>query len=73
MSCRRLELDESDFEGVGYCNQAEVVRARFGLKHFCVGQNNETPARVDQRIIEEARSRFALLRGYAQDAVGAVR
>ena len=30
VSCRRLARDDSDFEGTGYCEGAEAVRARFG-------------------------------------------
>src|SRR5262245_31270291 len=31
--CRRLDPDESEFEGIGYSAQQEVVRARFTLRH----------------------------------------
>lgn len=61
VTCRRLAHDESDFEGTGYCNQAEVVRARFGLTHFSLARQQDGFAPIDQRIVREARARFAYL------------
>ncbi|MGB2986402.1 MAG: 3-hydroxyacyl-ACP dehydratase FabZ family protein [Phycisphaerae bacterium] len=62
VTCRQLVRNESDFSGVGHCNQDEVVRARFGLTHFSLGQREGSPTPVDQRLIEAAKARFACLR-----------
>ena len=62
VTCRRLAQGESDFEGIGYCNQTEVVKARFGLKHFLLQDREPTLAHLDRRIIDDARARFAFLR-----------
>ncbi len=62
VTCRHLAPDASDFAGVGYCNQEEVAKARFSLKHFSIGQQHEPLAPVDQRIIAEARAQFLFLR-----------
>jgi 3-hydroxyacyl-[acyl-carrier-protein] dehydratase len=62
VTCRRLAHGESDFDGVGHCRQDEVVRARFGLRHFSLGERDELQAPVDQRIVEAARAKYALLR-----------
>lgn len=59
VTCRRLAAQESEFEGIGYCRETEVVRARFGLRHFDVGHDKARG--VDERIIADARRRFALL------------
>ena len=59
VTCRRLEAQESEFEGFGFCRETEVVRARFGLRHFNVDKG--TVRGVDERIIADARRRFALL------------
>ena len=61
VTCRRMARDESDFDGVGYCNQEAVVRARFGLTHFSLTQRQDGLASIDQRIVAEARARFAFL------------
>lgn len=62
VTCRRLALGDSDFEGIGYCNQMEVVKARFGLKHFSLQDCELSLAHLDRRIIDDARARFAFLR-----------
>jgi len=62
VACRRLAQGDSDFEGIGYCNQTEVVKARFGLKHFLLQDREPTLAHLDRRIIDDARARFAFLR-----------
>lgn len=59
VTCRRLAAQESEFEGIGYCRETEVVRARFGLRHFDV--DHDKARGVDERIIADARRRFALL------------
>ena len=62
VTCRRLTQGESDFDGIGYCNQTEVVKARFGLKHFSLQDREPSLAHLDRGIIDEARARFAYLR-----------
>lgn len=62
VTCRRLERGESDFGGVGYCNQTEVVKARFGLRHFSLQDREPSLAHLDRRIIDNARAQFARLR-----------
>ncbi len=62
VACRRLARDGSDFEGTGYAQQAEVVRARFGLVHSSLADHAADLAPLDARITAECRARFALLR-----------
>ena len=59
--CRRLEPQESEFEGMGYCDDAEVVRARFGMTHGLVSQSGPNGEKTDRIMIEAARARFAVL------------
>ncbi len=68
VTCRRLERGESDFDGVGHCQQNEAVRARFGLRHCSLGCGEGLQASVDQRIVEAARARYALLRGQVAES-----
>lgn len=63
VQCRRLGHGESEFEGIGHCRQEEMVKARFGLEHFCLKARMTRGDEVDQRLTEQARSRFALLCG----------
>ncbi len=62
VTCRQLAQGDSDFDGIGFCNQTEVVRARFALQHFCLQEREPSLAAVDRRITEEAKERFSLLR-----------
>ena len=62
VTCRRLAQGESDFDGIGLCNQIEVVKARFGLRHFSLQDREPSLAHLDRRIIDDARARFAYLR-----------
>ena len=59
VTCRRLARDDSEFSGVGYCNQDEVVRGRFTLRH---APSDAGGVSVERRA-EVASSRFALLFG----------
>lgn len=61
VTCRRLAHGESDFDGVGTCEEQEVVRARFGLRHFSSGRPGGSMESVDQRIASHARTRFRCL------------
>ncbi len=65
VTCRRLVRDESDFDGVGHCDQGEVVRARFSLIHLSLGQGEGSPigrGRIDQQLTEAARAKLEYLR-----------
>lgn len=59
--CRRMAQGDSDFEGTGYCNQEEVVKARFGLVHLATDEGPE-PDRHGGCAKSEAAQRFARLR-----------
>lgn len=63
VTCRRLAQGDSDFNGVGHCNQKEVVRARFSLTHFRLQEQRPALAELDDRLVAEARQRFEFLRG----------
>jgi 3-hydroxyacyl-[acyl-carrier-protein] dehydratase len=62
VTCRRLTPGQSDFEGIGHCNQQEVLKARFSLAHFFVGGSDGSPTQADQRVADAARARFVQLR-----------
>ena len=59
--CRRLAQDESDFAGTGQCEDREVVKARFTLRHFNLSERDPALAGSDARIVAAARQRWELL------------
>ncbi len=63
VTCRRLKEDESDFEGVGRCEDVDVVRARFGLIHrWDAKRHGAAPMRQTDEAAGAARARLAYLR-----------
>lgn len=63
VNCRKLEASESDFEGNGFCGETEVVRGRFGLRHFSPAERHGCAAGADAAIIADARQRWARIKG----------
>ena len=61
VTCRRLARGDSDFAGIGYCNQDEVVKARFGLVHLSLEERGQGP--LEERLAEAKRAQFAYLYG----------
>lgn len=62
VTCRRLESAESDFEGVGCCESVEVVKGRFSLRHTTLGDSLPIDETARQRMIQDAKTRFGLIR-----------
>jgi len=62
VECKRMDQESSDFVGVGRCNDAEMVRARFRLTHRSVADYRRQAGAADQRLIEDARARYIILR-----------
>ena len=92
IECRALSETESEFKGSGTCAGAEMVKARFSLRHGYVdafatrraarpatesarsrssasatlpGSTSKSlePSKTDEKLINHARARYALLRG----------
>ena len=63
VDCRRLENDESEFSGSGFCNEEEVVKARFSLTHFSVGADAKSLVAGGLGQASDARAMFERLRG----------
>lgn len=61
VTCRRLARGDSDFEGVGFRDETEVVRARFGLRHYGLAERFGAAASADQRVVEAGRAKLAML------------
>jgi 3-hydroxyacyl-[acyl-carrier-protein] dehydratase len=63
VTARRMEPGESGFAGTGYCEDNEVVKARFVLAHWNLADQSPELAQVDRQLLEAAKSRWALLEG----------
>ena len=63
VTCRRMTDDESEYAGTGFCEDREVVRARFALAHWNLADRSPDRVALDARLREAARSGWALLTG----------
>ncbi|UCF33180.1 MAG: beta-hydroxyacyl-ACP dehydratase [Phycisphaerales bacterium] len=67
IACRRLARGESDFAGAGFCDDQEVVKARFSLVHYNLKDRDPALEPLDREIQATARKRFAFLRESTPD------
>lgn len=61
VTSRKLGSESSEFEGAGFCDQVEMVRARFALAHWTTDQNARVSPAVTETRIAERKARFLLL------------
>lgn len=61
--CRHLAHGDSEFSGAGRCDDTEVVKARFTLRHFNLADRDPGMAKIDARLVAAARERWALIGG----------
>lgn len=61
VNCRRLGETDSDFDGVGFCEDVEVVRARFSLRHSTLDVRDDRLAAADRIMRDALKARFAML------------
>ena len=61
--CRRLAQGDSEFSGTGYCDEMEVVKARFALRHLNLADRDPGMAHADARLVAALRARWALITG----------
>ncbi len=61
--CRNLEFAGSEFSGTGRCDDTEVVKARFVLRHFNLADRDPGLADTDVQLVAAARERWALISG----------
>lgn len=61
VQCRRMARDESEFAGTGHCEDREVVRARFTLRHVLLSERDPRLAGNDARILAAVKQRWDLL------------
>jgi 3-hydroxyacyl-[acyl-carrier-protein] dehydratase len=54
----------SSFTGLGICGEAQIVEARFGLRHFNLADENSAMVAVDAKVIENLKNRWKLLAHY---------
>jgi 3-hydroxyacyl-[acyl-carrier-protein] dehydratase len=59
VSCRKLEAEASEFDGVGHCGDDEVVRARFTLVHRTISGEKDATSPADGELAGKARAALA--------------
>ena len=63
VDCKRMEADQSEFIGKGFCEDREMVKARITLDHLNLAQRSRNLQAVDRELITQARTQFALIGG----------
>jgi 3-hydroxyacyl-[acyl-carrier-protein] dehydratase len=53
----------SEFKAFGRCEDEEIVKARFKLRHYNLAETEPRLADIDQRLVSDLRRRFELLGG----------
>ena len=61
VTAKSLEENVSSFTGVGVCGDETIVEAKFGLRHFNLGDDDHKMVQVDGEVIENMKQRFRLL------------
>jgi len=61
VEAKMIEENVSSFKGVGVCGGKEIVEAKFGLRHFNLGDGDAKMASVDGKIVEALKERWSLL------------
>ena len=61
IEAKSIEERVSRFSGYGTVDGEKIVEARFGLRHFNLGERNSTWAAVDAQVTEEMKNRYKLL------------
>lgn len=63
VEAKELAPEGSRFVGVGRCDQTEMVKAHWTLRHFNLADENPALRSVDQKLIASARCQMELLLG----------
>jgi len=62
VQAKTIEENISSFIGFGESEGQRIVEARFGLRHFNLGEKNSAMAGTDAEIIQNMKQRWKLLR-----------
>ena len=61
VEAKQIGPSSSRFLGVGRCDQAEMVKGQWQLRHFNLADEEPAMAPVDQRLVASARQQMKLL------------
>ena len=61
VTAKSLDEKESRFQGIGTANGQTIVEARFGLRHFNLGDTQPALASADADIVSSLKARYKLL------------
>lgn len=62
VNARTIEENVSSFVGAGVSAGEQIVEAKFALRHFNLADKDSAMAAVDAQVIENMKTRWALLR-----------
>jgi 3-hydroxyacyl-[acyl-carrier-protein] dehydratase len=62
VDAKTIEENISSFTGIGISEGREIVQGSFGLRHFNLADENPAMAAVDDKVIENMKKRWQLLR-----------
>ena len=61
VTCKRLAETQSDFFGSCSCEGEEMVKGRFGLRHYSLAQSDPSLEELDRRLAAASREGFVQL------------
>lgn len=61
VEAKKIESGESSFKASGICGEEPIIDARIKLRHFNLGDSDESKRRLDENIIGNLRHRWKLL------------
>lgn len=71
VDCKRMEADQSEFIGKGFCEDREMVKARIVLNHVNLADDKPALEAVDRELVVQTRAQFALIGGESFVGAGA--
>lgn len=63
VDCKRMEANQSEFVGKGFCEDREMVKARIVLNHVNLADEKPALEAVDRELVAQTRAQFALIGG----------
>lgn len=62
LEAKEINPAGSRFKGVGYSGDETIIKAGFSLRHFNLADDNPAMSQIDQKVIENLRKRWKLLK-----------
>lgn len=62
VEAKKIDENASSFYGFGVSDDERIVEAKFGLRHFNLADEDPSMAAADEKVIEEIKRRWKLLK-----------